>query len=134
MKKLFFLSLIIVASSASVFAQQEKVAAPSVSFTKAELLAFKNLKELLSAINKGQDYSTYLVRNFHLATTVKNSDGTETKLSEMGPGGTWSEKQKNMIEKQAAKGAVFTLENMVLIEQGKKGVINQPDISFLIKE
>jgi|ERR1035437_2127513 hypothetical protein len=134
MKKLFFLSLIIVASSASVFAQQEKVAAPSVSFTKAELLAFKNLKELLSAINKGQDYSTYLVRNFHLATTVKNSDGTETKLSEMGPGGTWSEKQKNMIEKQAAKGAVFTLENMVLIEQGKKGVINQPNISFLIKE
>lgn len=134
MKKLFFLSLIIVASSASVFAQQEKVAAPSVSFTKAELLAFKNLKELLSAINKGQDYSMYLVRNFHLATTVKNSDGTETKLSEMGPGGTWSEKQKNMIEKYAAKGAVFTLENMVLIEQGKKGVINQPNIFFLIKE
>ena|ERR1051326_5650608 len=132
MKKIILLSFIIM-SSVFTFAQTEKMA-PSPSFTKSELLSFADLKSLLSAINKGQDYSKYLVRNFNLTTTVTNPDKTTTKLSEMGPGGTWSEKQKNMIEKYAKKGTTFTLENIVLVESGKKGVVNQPDASFTIKE
>lgn len=134
MKKLILLSLFIGVLSAIVSAQHEKVAAPSFSFTKTELLAFKNVQTLLSSINKDRDYSKYLIRNFNLTTTVKNADGTETKVSEIGPGGTWSEKQKNMIEKYAAKDVVFILENIVLVEQGKKGTTNQSDVSFSIKE
>ena len=135
MKKIFLVSLIIVSFSISIFAQLNTSTASSAYFTKAELLAFKNVKEILSAINKGQDYSKYLVRNFNLVTYVRNnSDGTLTKISETGPGGTWSVKQKEMIEKYATQGVFFTLENIVLVEQGKKGIINQPGVSFSIKE
>lgn len=135
MKKSIFISLIILASVASVFAQQEKAATFLIlSFTKAELLAFKDIKEFLALANKNQDYSKYLIRNFNLVTTVKNADGTTTKLSEMGPGGVWSVKQKEMIEKFAKKGIIFSLEDIVMIEQGKKGVINQSNVSFSIKE
>lgn len=133
MKKSFFISLVIIASSAFAFAQEQKAVA-TPQFTKAELLAFNDVKAILTAINKGQDYTKYLVRNFNLTTTVTNPDGTTTKLSEMGPGGTWSEKQKSMIEKHAKKGVSFTLENIVMTEAGKKGMVNQPNVSFSIKE
>lgn len=133
MKKLFFLSLILLSSAMIVSAQQTKIAAPT-QFTKAELLAFSDMKALLSAINKGQDYSKYMVRNFNLTTIITNADGTTTKLSEMGPGGAWSEKQKAMIEKYASKGVVFTLEGITMVEKGKKGIVNQPNASFAVKE
>ena len=123
----------IVSSAMFLFAQQQKLATPP-QFTKAELLAFNDVKTVLTAINKGQDYTKYLVRTFNLTTTVTNPDGTTTKLSEMGPGGTMCEKQKSMIEKYAMKGVVFTLENIIMIEGGKKGMINQPNASFSIKE
>lgn len=132
MKKLIILSLITL-SSVLTFAQNEKQA-PLPSFTKAELLAFSDLKAILSSINKGQDYSKYLVRNFQLTTVITNPDKTTTILSETGPGGIWSEKQKAMIEKYAKKGVTFTLESIVMIESGKKGTVNQPNISFTIKE
>lgn len=133
MQKLFILSMTILLSSAVIFAQQKKSSA-SKEFTKAELLAFPDVKALLSAINSGQDYSVYLVRNFNLSATITKQDGTQEKLSESGPGGTWSEKQKNMINQYAIKGAVFTLENIIMVEKGKKGVVNQPSVSFSIKE
>lgn len=133
MKKSIFISFLIFASSAFVFAQQHKVVAPP-QFTKTELLAFSDLKSLLSAINNGQDYSKCIVRNFNLTTNIINPDGTSTKLSEMGPGGTWSEKQKSMMEKYAKEGVSFTLENIRMVEGGKKGMINQSDVSFSIKE
>lgn len=123
----------IIASSAFIFAQQQKVVA-TPQFTKTELLAFSDLKALLLAINKGQDYSKCIVRNFSLTTNIINPDGTTTKLSEIGPGGTLSEKQKSMIEKYARKGVLFTLENMIMVEGGKKGIVNQPNVSFSIKE
>ena len=131
MKKLILLTFIAV-SSFFAFSQTAKMAAPA-QFTKAELLAFTDVKALLAAINK-QDYSKYLVRNFKLTTVITNADKTTTTLTEMGPGGAWSEKQKAMVEKYAQKGAAFTLENIVIIEGGKKGVINQPSVSFSIKE
>ena len=135
MKKIFLFSIFIIVSANFVFGQQEtKLAATTPQFTKAELLAFDNVKALLSAIDKGKDYSINLVRNFNLTTTVTNADKTTTKLSESGPGGQWSEKQKTMIEKYAKKETIFTLENIILIESGKKGTINQPNISFSIKE
>ena len=135
MKKSILLSLIILAASAFTFAQTEKTIPPP-QFTKAELLAFTDLKGVLTAINKGKDYSKYLVRNFTLTTTVTNPDKTSTTLSENGPGGTWSEKQKSMIEKYSKKGIVFTLENIMLYEPMGKGVnkIEQPNLSFTIKE
>ena len=123
----------ILASFTSVFAQQEKTAAPSLSYSKAELLALKSVKEILSVGNKERDYSKHLVRTFNLVITVNNADGTQTKVSEAGTGGAWSQKQKMEIEKYATKGAVFTLENIVLIEQGKIGAVNQPDVIFSIK-
>ncbi|MBI4931663.1 MAG: hypothetical protein HY841_12915 [Bacteroidetes bacterium] len=133
MKKSIFISFLIFASSAFVFAQEQKMIAPP-QFTKAELLAFSDLKAILSAINKGQDYSKFIVRNFNLTTTITNADKTTTKLSEMGPSGVWSEKQKTMIEKYAKKDVIFTLENIIMIEGAKKGIINQPSVSFSIKE
>ena len=133
MKKSIFISLILITSSAFAFSQEQKAAAPP-QFTKAEFLAFSDLKAILTAINKGQDYSKNLVRNFNLTTTVTNPDKTTTKLSENGPGGTWSEKQKDMIEKYAKKGTTFTLENIIMIESGKKGMLEQPNVSFSIKE
>lgn len=133
MKKIISFSLFILTSSVFVFGQlQTKLATPSsIQFTKAELLAFGDLKSVLSAINKGKDYSTYAVRNFNLTTM----DGA-TKLSEMGPGGKWSEKQKAMIEKYAKKGTTFTLENIMLFQTGEKGPVKveQSDISFSVKE
>ena len=135
MKKLFLLSLLIVSSTLFLSAQQQKSTTPP-QFTKSELLAFNNVQTLLAAINKGQDYSQNKFRNFNLTTTVTNPDGTTTKLSEMGPGGTWSEKQKSMIEKYAMKGVLFTIENIVMVEVEKKGavVVAQPNVSFSIKE
>ena len=133
MKKLFLLSFILISSAMFVSAQQAKLATPP-QFTKAELLAFSDLKAILSSIHKGQDYSKYLVRNFNLTTTITNADGTTTKLSEMGPGGVWSEKQKSMIEKYSKKGTTFTLESIILVEAGKKGMINEPNAAFSIKE
>ena len=133
MKKSIIISVFILAASLFAVAQDQKTAAP-VQFTKAELLAFSDLKALLSAINKGQDYSSYLVRNFNLTTPVTKADKTTSSVSEMGPSGVWSEKQKSMIEQYAKKGVVFTLENIVMIESGKKGIINQPNVSFSIKE
>ena len=136
MKKIFILSLFLVASSAFVFGQEKKMATSTSQFTKSELLSFTDLKAVLTAINKGKDYSTYLVRNFNLTTTVTNADKTTTVLSESGPGGKWSEKQINMIEKYAKKGTTFTLENIMLFQPAEKGVtkVEQPNTSFTIKE
>ena len=136
MKKIFILSLFLVASSAFVFGQEKKMATSTSQFTKSELLAFTDLKAVLTAINKGKDYSTYLVRNFSLTATVTNADKTTTNLSEMGPGGKWSAKQKNMIEKYAKKGTTFVLENIMLFQPAVKGVtkVDQPNVSFSIKE
>ena len=134
MKKSIIISVFILATSALSFAQDNKVLAAPVQFTKAELLAFPDLRSLLSAINTGQDYSNFLVRNFNLTTTVTNSNKVAAPVSEMGPGGTWSAKQKAMIDQYAKKGTIFTLDNIVMVEQGKKGVINQPSVSFTIKE
>jgi len=135
MKKIFLLSLMIVSSAMFLFAQQQKLAPPP-QFTKAELLAFKDAQALLTAINKGHDYTQNIFRNFTLTTTVANPDGTTTKLSEMGPGGTLSEKQKSMIENYAKKGVEFTIENVLMFEMGKKGAVavDQPNASFSIKE
>ncbi len=133
MKKLIFLSLIFLSSTLFVSAQQEKVAA-STQFTKAELLGFSDLKALLAAINKGQDYSKYQVRNFSLTTTVTQPDGTTSVISEAGPGGVWSEKQKAMINKYAVKGTAFTLEKITVIEKGKKELTAIPAASFSVKE
>ena len=129
MKKLFFLSLLL-ASTTFIFAQETKISVPSAQFTKAELLGFSDVKALLSAIYK-TDYSKFLVRNFNL-TTMNGAN----KISEMGPGGTWSAKQKAMIEKYAVKGTTFTLENIMLFEQGTNGATKteQQNISFTIKE
>lgn len=134
MKKSIFVSAFILASALFSFAQDQRTTAPVVEFTKAELNAFADLKAILSAINKGQDYSNFLVRNFNLTTTVINSNKVAAPISEMGPGGTWSAKQKAMIDQYAKKGTIFTLDNIVMVEQGKKGVINQPSVSFMIKE
>lgn len=139
MKKTIFISFIIAVSSTFVFGQETKAIAPvtpTPQFTKSELLAFSDLKAVLSVINKGKDYSTYAVRNFNLTTTVANADKTTTQLSEMGPGGAWSEKQKAMIEKYAKKGTTFTLENIMLFQTGEKAPVKveQPNISFTVKE
>ena len=133
MKKSIIISAFILAASLISFVQDQKTVAP-VQFTKAELLGFADLKSLLSAINKGQDYSMYIVRSFNLVATVVNTNKTATKMSEMGPGGVWSERQKAMIEQYAKKGVVFTLENIMMIESGKKGIVNQPNATFTIKE
>jgi hypothetical protein len=132
MKKSIFISLVILVISTFSFAQDQK-AIVLAEFTKAELLALGDLKSVLSAINKGQDYSKYMVRNFKLTTSVTNADKTVTKYSEMGPGGLWSDKQKAIIDQYATKGVVFTLENIVMVESGKKGKVDQPDVSFMIK-
>jgi hypothetical protein len=134
MKKSIVISFIILSVSVFSFAQSQKTVAP-VQFTKAELLGLSDLKAILTAINKGQDYSKYIVRNFNLTTTVTNTNnGTTATLSEMGPGGAWSEKQKAMIEAYAKKGVLFTLDNIVMMEKDKKGIVNQPGVSFMIKE
>jgi hypothetical protein len=133
MKKLILLSFFLLSSTLFVSAQQEKAAAPA-QFTKAELLGFADLKAILTTINKGQDYSKYIVRNFNLSIIVSNPDGTTTVVSEMGPGGTWSEKQKAMINKYAVKGASFKLEKITMIEQGKKELVSMPVAMFSIKE
>lgn len=133
MKRSILISFFVLAAAVFSFGQEQKTAAPA-SFTKAELLAFSDLKSLLSAIHKGQDYSKYLVRNFHLTTLSTDVTGQITPISEMGPGGVWSQKQKAMIEQYGVKGAVFTIEKIVMIESGKKGVIEQPSVSFTIKE
>ena len=139
MKKIFILSLFIATSTAFVFGQVAKpiTAQPKVpQFTKTELLAFTDLKGILSSINKGKDYSSYLIRNFNLTTTITNADKTTTVLSESGPGGQWSEKQKSMIEKYAKKGITFTLENIMMFQPAEKGVtkVEQSNVSFSIKE
>ena len=134
MKKSIIVSAFILAGSLLSFAQDTKITAAPVQFTKAELLAFPDLKALLSAINKGQDYSKYIVRNFDLTTIVTNTNKTIAPISEMGPGGTWSVKQKAMIEQYAKTGTTFSLENIVMLEQGKRGIVSQPVVSFIIKE
>ncbi|MBI3502425.1 MAG: hypothetical protein HY063_11595 [Bacteroidetes bacterium] len=136
MKKLLFLSLFTVASVGCTFAQQATAASKgNAQFTKAELLAFPNLQSLLGAIDK-KDYSKYLIRNFALTTTATNADNATSAISETGPGGKWSEKQKEEINKYATKGAVFTLEKILMLEPNGKGVtqVAQPDVSFSIKE
>lgn len=133
MKKIFFISFLFVASSAICFSQSERRTGLA-QFTKSELLGFKDVKTLLAAINKGEDYSKYQVRNFKLTTVVTNPDGTASSLSEIGPGGTFSEKQIALIEKYAKKGTTFTIEALTMIEPGKKGIINMDSISFMIKE
>lgn len=132
MKKAILSSLFLFATSVLLFAQQEQK--PVTQFTKAELLAFTDVKSLLSAINKGQDYSKYLVRNFDLTTTITSANGAVAKLSEMGPGGTLTEKQKEMINRYGKPGAVFTIESVVLRESGKKEPVPQSNVSFAIKE
>ncbi len=133
MKKLIFLSFILLTTAMCVSAQDAKQATPA-QFTKAELLGFADVKALLTAIDKGKDYSKYSVRNFNLSTTVVNADGTSSKISEMGPGGTWSEKQRSLIEKHAVKGTVFTVDGITMIEPGTKGKTEQPAATFTIKE
>jgi hypothetical protein len=133
MKKLILFSLLSFTIANISFSQAEKE--PNISqFTRDELLAFKDVKTLLSAINKDKDYSMYWVRNFKLTTTITNPDNTKTVLSEMGPGGIFSEQQIALIEKYAKKGATFTIEDLTMIEHGKKGVITMENISFVIKE
>jgi len=135
MKNTIITSLFILAVSSFSFSfSQEQKSASSSEFTKAELLAFADVKALLSAINQGKDYSKYAVRNFVLSTTVTNPDGTHTKVFENGPGGIWSEAQKTMIEKYAKKGTDFTLERIIMFEGGKKGTVNSPSVPFSIKE
>lgn len=133
MKKIIFFSLFVLLFSEFSFAQEQKTASAS-AFSKSELLAFGDVKALLSAINEGKDYSKYNARNFVLVTVVTNPDGTHTKISESGPGGIWSENQKAMIEKYAKKGVDFTLERVVMVESGKKGMVNFPSVPFSIKE
>ena len=130
MRKSIFISFLILVSSLFAFAQQQKVTTPQ--FTKAELLKFADVKAMLSAVN-GRDYSNFLVRNFTLSTVPQRADSTKTKVSETGPGGEWSERQKSMIEKYANKGVSFTLENILLLERGKKGLVDQPTVTFFIK-
>lgn len=84
MKQILLSFLLIAAASMCLPAQQQTDKTPP-QFTKAEFLAFSDLKSLLSAINTGQDYSKYMVRNFNLTTATINPDGTATILSEMGP-------------------------------------------------
>ena len=141
MKKIFFLALFIATTTTFVSAQAVKpMTAQPVAivpqFTKAELLAFTDLKAILSSINKGKDYSNYVVRNFTLNTIITNPDKSTTKLSESGPGGKWSQKQINMIEKYAKKEVAFTLEDIMLFQPVEKGVtkIEQPNTSFTVKE
>lgn len=128
MKKAIYTLVFILATSVLSFAQDQ------AQFTKTELLAFTDLKALLSVINKGQDYSKYIVRNFNLNTVTTDASGKTAVVSEMGPGGVWSTKQKAMIEQYAKKGVAFTLENMVMMENNTKGIVNQPNVSFSIKE
>lgn len=132
MKRSILLPLFILAASVFAYAQDQKTAAPA-EFTKAELLAFPDVKALLSAINKGQDYSKFMVRNFNLVT-VPVGTGPAVPVSKMGPGGVWSTEQKAMIEQYAQMGVVFTIEKIIMIESGKKGMIDQPSVSFSIKE
>lgn len=132
MKKFILLSFLFFTLTGVSFSQAEKKSEIS-QFTKAELLAFKDVKMLLSSINKGQDYSVYQVRNFKLTTTITNPDNSTTVLSEIGPGGTFSEQQIALIEKYAKKGTTFTIEALTMIDPGKKGVINMGGISFMIK-
>lgn len=135
MKKSLYTLVIILAATAFSFAQDQQTTAPSpAQFTKTELLAFTDLKALLSAINMGQDYSKYIVRNFNLHTVITDASQKTVVVSEMGPGGVWSAKQKSMIEQYAKKGVVFTLDNMVMMENGTKGMITQPNVSFVIKD
>ena len=131
MNKFICILLIFLCGSLLVFAQMES---SSPQFTKEELLAFKDVRHLLSAMKHGKDYSQYIVRNFSLSILVRSADSTQVKLSETGPGGQWSSKQKNMIQKCARKGVVFTLENILMVEPGKKGLANEPPVSFSIRE
>lgn len=133
MKKAIYTLIITLAISGFSFAQDQMKAVPA-QFTKAELLVFPDLKALLSAINKGQDYSKHIVRNFNLTTLSADPSRIAATVSEMGPGGVWSEKQKAMIEKYAVKGVVFTLDNMVMMESSTKIKVVQPNVSFVIKD
>ena len=130
MNRLIFVSFIVFALSLFASAQQAKLS--SAQFTKEEILAFKDVRALLSAIKNGKDYSNYIVRNFSLCIPIDNVDSTHVKLSESGPRGYWTEKQKKMIQ-NAKKGSVFTLENMLMVEAGKKGLANEPPVSFSIE-
>ena len=134
MKKLILLSFVFLTSVFCLSAQDAAKQAAPAQFTKTELLAFPDVKAILKAIDKTQDYSTYMVRNFNITTTITNADGTTSKLSEMGPGGTVSAKQKELIQKYAVKGVVFSLENVTMIESGKKGKTELSSASLTIKE
>lgn len=127
MKKHSIISFILLLSVTVLFAQQASIKATSTyETTKEELLAFKNVQELLQKFT-GVDYSTYVVRSFDLTTSA---NGTKTK--EMGPGGVWSAKQKLMIQNSSA-GTIFNIENIRAMENGNKAMKQLPEVVVKIK-
>jgi len=132
--KTFFTSVVVFCLAVSfLFSQESKKTPAPKEFTKAEVLAHKNILDFLAAVNPATDYSKYTVRSFELSTAVASDAGEKTKTSELGPGGTWSEKQKQMLEK-AQQGNVYSVQNIRAIEPGKKGVQNLSGFSFIIKD
>jgi hypothetical protein len=129
MKKLIFLSLVLLTSVMCVSAQDPAMAGPR-QFTKAELFAFADVKAIMSALNNGKDYSTYTVRSFTLGE-YKVDQGAF--IMEVAPGGVFSEQQKKIIE-NAKPGTKFAIAAR-LVESGKKSsLIEEPALSFTIKE
>ena len=145
MKKSIFIVLVFFASAGFVSAQQQK-SSTALEITKADLLSFKDIKPLLSAANRGADYSKYIVQSFKLMGTASEtgSEGVvSTSFVEPAACGTWTVKQRSMIEQYAKKGMVFTVAEITMIEPGQPGtpyvaekevVFSVPNISFTVKE
>lgn len=133
MKKFFTSVFIVCSATFFLFAQADEKKSSPKEFTRAEALSYKSILDFLSAVNPAADYSKYTVRSFDLSYEVVSASGEKAKTSLPGPGGTWSEKQIQLLE-HSEKGNVYTIENIRAIESGKKGVQNLPDFSFVIKD
>lgn len=137
MKKLLFLSFVVLGSFGLAAAQNAETTS---SFSQSELLSFKDVTPVLSAANKGKDYSSYVVIGFNL--TISYVEGAvSTKITEPGDGDVFTEKQRELIAKYAGKGASFTLDAVKLKEPGKPGtpydptrenVFSVPSVSFSV--
>jgi len=131
------------AQSAGLPSEQQK---PAGQLTKSQALSFSDVKALLSSLDKGRDYSKYIVQGFTLgvSTTESTAQGLlSIKATESGDGEVFGEKHKALIERYAKQGALFTVSQIQLLEPGIPGTPYEPekekrffisDISFSVTE